>query len=444
MAHNSDYSQIWAQADNGLNSWEVARALQRSKQDWGQMTGDLIYIAGQWVRANAINKWAKFKPICFDKNGQLTDAEFKGTYNDQANGIFYGLEIVPGSGIDETPETWPALHDTQYLYHPPTGLAAAPFRITDFCSISTKPAGWDHVLCYDTNAVPNPFGVFNSHEGSENGRLSEIIAGYNPENILGVDLTNIFMSPSDNISAVLALTYPCILVSVDEDDLHYFTVLDHYEDGVPHPLYYQSAYIRGPWYANFNKLVHGDTTRPFTQAQSGLKMTLFLLRLPSAQYLDSNGYPCLTPGGPNLHDYWFDCYEEGLLAPSLPVPLPNAVGESLALVSSYNGVKVNAVGMLSTKTGNDVTGVRVLLDKEQSSAATMSFTATVEADYQGSTATKTFQGSTTDQFLPAPAFSAADFNELTLTPGAIVRLKITTVVSGVGTQTTYAQFTIQA
>lgn len=448
MAHNSDYSQIWAEHNDGVNSWEAAAALRRSTQDWGHLIGDIRYDYDEqeWVRANAINKWARFKPINYDyKVDPLSDAEFEGCYADKQNGIYYGLEIVPGSGLDEHTGTWPAIHNAQYLYHPPTGGAASPYRISDFSSIEAPPQGWDHPLGYDRDARPNPSGIFNGNIGYYTGQLDGIQAGHYPENKLGVDLTTILIDPQTTPEAALALTFPCILVSDAENDLHYFTALDAEDDDKPHPLYYNSAYYRGPWYANFNKTVHGDTTRPFTQAQSGLKMTLFLLRLPTQQYIDSNGYPCLSPGGANLHDYWFDCNDD-LLAPSLPIPFPDAINKDLTLRELYNGVRVSADGMGSEYSGGYITGLRFRLSQTQMDPAqTLSWSAAITVDYNGSTATKTITGQT-GGFMPAPLFNASDFSDvLYFSPGRTVRVTIVTTVTGTQTtQTTYSEFIIEA
>lgn len=75
MAHNNDYSDIYAAPGDGLSIWEVARALGRSVQDLGQLCGDVAYNNGAWVRVNVVNKWAKCKPQrVSDRLAPLTDA----------------------------------------------------------------------------------------------------------------------------------------------------------------------------------------------------------------------------------------------------------------------------------------------------------------------------------------------------------------------------------
>ena len=434
MAHNSDYSQIWAEHNDGLNSWEAAAALRRSTQDWGHLIGDIRYDdqEQEWVRANAINKWARFKPINYDyKTDPLSDAEFEGCYADKQSGIYYGLEIIPGTGLSFALSTWPAMHDTQYLYHPPTGGAASPYRISDFSSIETPPQGWDHPLGYARDAVPNPSGVFNSNIGNYEQFLSDIFGGYYESNVQGVDLSRIIEMPPETLENLLKRTFMCILVSDIENDEHYITALDSDTDDKPHPLLEldsvgQPVYNRGPWHANFNKNVHRTTLNPFRSAQSGLKMTLFLLRLPSVEFIDSNGYPCLSIDGPNLHDYWFDCYEEGLAGPSNPVPLPNAVNKDLTLQATYNGVKVRAVGMQSEYSGGYITELRFFFSQEQMDPSqTLSWSADITVDYNGITATKTITGQTS-QFGFSQLFSASDFTDV------------------LTTQTTYSEFIIEA
>lgn len=65
MAHNTDFSRIYATANDGLSIWEVARALGRNVLDLGQLAGDMRYdsTVRAWVRVNVTNKWAKYKSV---------------------------------------------------------------------------------------------------------------------------------------------------------------------------------------------------------------------------------------------------------------------------------------------------------------------------------------------------------------------------------------------
>jgi hypothetical protein len=87
MAHNNDYTLLWAQPDNGLDFEEVRIAL-------GETTLD----AGRLCRSNNINKWAKWKPIRSSSIGYVTLAN----------------RIVAGHGFDVVrPLAWSVIQNNQ-------------------------------------------------------------------------------------------------------------------------------------------------------------------------------------------------------------------------------------------------------------------------------------------------------------------------------------------
>ncbi len=93
MAHNSDYSNIYATPNDGLLWAEVARALGRSVEDEGQLAGDVRWDATTqtWVRVHLINKWAKYKAQRVpDRHEQLTDA-IRASYD-------YGFDTTEDGG----------------------------------------------------------------------------------------------------------------------------------------------------------------------------------------------------------------------------------------------------------------------------------------------------------------------------------------------------------
>jgi len=455
MAHNSDYTHIWAESSDGINDWEVARALGRSSHDWGQLCGDQRWddTLQQWVRVNAINKWARFKPICYNQHNELTDAQFKGKLSDNTNNIFFGLKIASNRTLSTDIGTWVHLHDATYTYIPPDGTANAPFRITDFTSIETPQTG------YDSLAVPNPSGQFTTQQGYYTKSLDGIQAQYDPSNIRGVDLARILVPTQGSLTDVMSRTFPCILVSSPEDDEHYFTALD-YDSGanpVPRPLYYGGTYLVGSWLANFNKPVYNSSLNPFRANTSGLKMTLFFIALPSSLYIDTYGHPCLDSGKQyDLYDNWFDVADmDGFIGPSIPVPFPNAINQNLTLVEYYAGVRVKAVDMLVTRQGSTIDSIGLTFAQEQMDSRTLSWSATIYAEYTAPTSgagpspapLRTITGQT-GGVISAETFDAVqDFGVFGgLQPGGIISGSIRTTVNDAGTtltNDTHFRFTIQ-
>lgn len=447
MAHNEDFTQIWAEPGDGMNfQADVARILGRSTGDCGQLCADVRWDDTQqdWVRLSTINKWAKYKPI--NQPGiyrRLTDNEFKGSYNEQSNGIYYGLRIS-GTPITSVTDTWPLMHNATYEYLP----VSAPYRILDFSSINTVPSGWSHKLGYDKNAQPNPSGVLNSHVGIITGLLDNISAGYYDTNLTGVDLAEILHDSTWDKESALALTYPCILVS--DMGAHgtivksYFTIAHASEDGKPHPLYYRDAYFRGPWAVNINKNVYGGSGKPWTSTAGVRMMTLFMLQLPSARFVDEDGHPCLdATHSQDLFEYWFDCDDQFVFPGLAPVPFPNAVGEFLTLVEDKLGVEIWATDIALNSQRTELV---ITFGKETyGTGGPYSYTAEVIIDYDGGhTASRTFPGTSTGPIAPITVSSLTDFEAISFVPGRT--LEVTVHVTGTwssreNVRTT--QFTIQ-
>lgn len=141
MAHNTDFSRIYVTANDGLSIWEVARALGRNVLDLGQLAGDVRYSNNAWVRANAINMAAKFKPVRKANmwRGQgswwLADDGKCGlgitVYDDLEDFVLAMINACKSGGVinyDAKPLPWG--------YNPPRGTDAPgdvePFRLLDF------------------------------------------------------------------------------------------------------------------------------------------------------------------------------------------------------------------------------------------------------------------------------------------------------------------------
>lgn len=338
-----------------------------------------------------INKWAKYKPIRYYllENGvkkpfvgRLTGDMWKGPLSDQTAGIYYGIEISLAALTQHT-NTWENVHDSEFLYRYPRGLSEnETFRRTDFVE-------------YRQNADPNPFASFGD-DGSavgyynyENGIGGIAVRYSDPVNAnpYGVDLSEFIIGSQEDRQALLARTYPCIIVD------HYITALGYEDDPnhAPRPLFYNNAYVNGTWVANTHKLVYGSQSSegPWTSPQNGLKATIVLLR--SAW---SRGIALDAGGLQNLGTYWFDLNDD-ITASNTPVPLPGAVGVDLSLVRFTNGITVSATGI---EYDPDTDTVRVTLGWAGTPVGDGTFTAEVNTTIGSSDGpTRTVSGSTSIQ-----------------------------------------------
>lgn len=194
MAHNTDYSLIWAAANNGLRVEEVASALGSNSWDVGTLCS---------LKDN-INKWAKYKPIRFAKWGELTEAERKGRQTDINLGIFYGVKLS-GDSISR----YDLLHDVAFEYYPPTGNESSPYRLLDFNNycrnvFATLSGEMPEKIYYDLDA---PIGISCRYSYDD----------------YAVDYADVLGGES-----ILKNSYPCIIVSNANSSVHYMCALKTY------------------------------------------------------------------------------------------------------------------------------------------------------------------------------------------------------------------------
>lgn len=151
MAHNTDFSHIYATANDGLSIWEVARALGRSVQDLGQLCGD---IDSQGASVGVINRYSRRKPVRSPKLAALTDADLKAAnFGLGVSSVFANSPLDALAASQNYGGTWP--------YQPPRGgIGVEPFRLLDF----------DH---YHHQAIA-PFVVSAAGYASANGNVKRI------------------------------------------------------------------------------------------------------------------------------------------------------------------------------------------------------------------------------------------------------------------------------
>lgn len=156
---------------------------------------------GNLCTSNAINKWAKNKPVSRTKLTPLTDEERKGT---GSSGEYYGLQCTL-THITISPE----LHNVGFEYIRPTGGISSPYRLSDF-------DGYDH------SAQPDPTGeikardVYWQDELSSGSILEVSIYHYNWKGT-GVSLDDIVgqLNGFGDIKENIAFCYPLIMLGSD-------------------------------------------------------------------------------------------------------------------------------------------------------------------------------------------------------------------------------------
>lgn len=152
------------------------------------------YDPGTVNASQLINKWAKNKPIRYNKIEALTDLERAGTINDRASGIFYGLKLANVGGQIET------MHEAAFEYQrvrPGVDVA----RYTDW-------EGYDHL------AKPNPIGTLPEVIYLDIDYASGVVdLFYDTYNTTGVNLSDVISSMSSSGTNFKDF-YPCVLVTI--------------------------------------------------------------------------------------------------------------------------------------------------------------------------------------------------------------------------------------
>ena len=208
-----------------------------------------------WVCGNShgkINKWSKRKPIRYAQPGELTDAQFKGTYADNNQGIYYGLKVASEAG------RLGQLHTASWEYLPPRPG-------TDWCRL-TDFVGYDH------NAVPTLNGMYTGGNPCyyNTERNFTVSITYNKSsNTTGVDIGD--MLP-ENVAEDIGDYYPCILIGGYARVL-YNTQLQEESTGTD--LIYTPLRQNNQWYTRFYAHV---ASLPGVKDGTTYQCTVFLIR----------------------------------------------------------------------------------------------------------------------------------------------------------------------
>lgn len=419
MAYDEKNKKLYATPEAGISAEEVAQCIG----DF-DITEDGLYDIGTLCSSPNINMWSKCKPIRFNKIGELTLAERRGSPQDIANGILWGIKIIGPTtsviGRDDLTE----LHDTAFNYHRPSGMASLePFRLLDFDG-------------YHQFAQPNPFGNFPSEElaaycddksFSPGGSLKNIYVAYTSSNTTGVDLTELFdVTENETLESVLSKTYPCILIT-DSDGKSYFTALDYNKyDGStsgPAPLYdsENDRYLGGSgWSVRFEKNAYlepeisGGTPKPPWPSNMTGRATLFLVKAANT------AGPYLLAGKlMNFSEYWIPVTTNMSVNATASV-LPS---ERIGIPISLTKFGAASVYFEPTNIMGTTKGLTVVASRTGSSASTFSVTCKIEVE-DGIPATNTISTTGNGMLVPTFFFTPEKLGFLAFLPNTTYKAQV--------------------
>lgn len=302
MSHDSN-GNIWAP----VNLEEVYNVLGVTPVGMP----DVGYICSN--QHGRINKWSKVKPIRYDTPRALQETEFKGSWADNNQGIYYGLEASTEAG------RLIQLHDATWNY-------LAPRPGTDWCRL-TDFDGYDH------QAEPTLNGRFWLDDGQpvnyniERSLQAEIYYDYQGTNDTGVDI-NEFLP--DTVAEDIGDYYPGILVGNYARALYPFSLNTSVDVGD-----YTLSTLRGSngaWYQSWFADLDGH---PDIEDGAELKCTVFLIR------------KLWQEGIFDMRQQWIDV--SSTINAYNAFSVPGAIARMLTFEYYYQYTRVNVVGVaLST------------------------------------------------------------------------------------------------
>lgn len=269
-------------------------------------------VGNLYIHGN-INKWAKNKPIRYNKWTQLSDAERAGSTSDHSDGYYYGVKVLQNGA------SYMDLHDVSFDYARPRGASQnEPFRRED-------------IVGYDSAARPTMQGYFDTTQYRDlaNNMRITINIDTSGNNTTGIDIADIVQKAS---GLQLSTCYPFILVGT------YMAALKNEDtnDGMGNykvtPIYYQSAWQRN-FIANL-KALRDD----FGLALGEIKITTFLVPYSQGSLVDITGAWVNLAAGSGSQIFGGPAF-----------PLPEATGLDVT-IADYGSYAVKAKASISGTT----------------------------------------------------------------------------------------------
>ncbi len=291
-----------------------------------------IYDLYSLLTSERINKWAKHKPIRFDKWAELTEAERAGSVQDHMNGIYYGVHLAGAGG------NLAAMHSVTFDYYP---LRPG----TDIGRLSDLDG-------YDKNARPNPVGELPETVYIDLVQPHGICTlTYSQSNTTGINVSEAIatLNPGTDIGDF----YPCILVTIDGQsyvralwNLHYG--LDQILEPSQQTVGFTTFRSGGAWWSQWAIILSG---LPGLADGKQITATAFFMRRIAASE---------TLVGSDFRQ-WVKV--DGTLSTNTGFACPEAVARTILLKNYYSKGLTLTGGSWAKKTGS-ATIIRLLLFTE--------------------------------------------------------------------------------
>lgn len=287
---------------------------------------DGLYRIADVCLADNINKWSRCKPIEHPSTSPLTSEQRKGSADQQADGIFYGIKIN-GNVNHNIDASLAQVHNVTFEYIRPTGWK----RLLDF-------NGYVHGAVASPSYTMGDEGTWED-DSTTYGGIRGIHINYSTTDKSGVNLTDRLVGV--NADDTLKHAFPAIVITKD-DGTSYMTALFLQGTTIAEPLmdsdgrvdstrYYQ-AIMNKPEYSPVSTDISPNS--PFNKAEI---VTASVVLIRSA----STTQPLLNVANTAANNFGLNWIrlQNGLKTQAFPVVLAGDNGMAITLKDLFKGVK---------------------------------------------------------------------------------------------------------
>lgn len=291
----------------------------------GTRTDGKLYQSDVCLAEN-INKWSRCKPIEYPVTRALTAAERKGSAQQQAAGIFYGIAI--NGNISQTIDASLAdVHNVTFEYKRPTTYK----RLRDF-------DGYSHGAMASPSYTMSSEGNWED-PNAEYGGIMGINIYYSTTDLTGVNLVDRLVGV--NANDTLKHAFPAIVIT-KADGTSYMTALFLQGTTTAVPLMDSNGLVDSTRYYQcmMNKPTYNpvstdiSSNSPFTKAEV-VTASVILVRSASTTQPLLNA---ASTAANNFGLYWIRL-QSGLKTAAFPIVLAGDNGMSISLKDIFKGVK---------------------------------------------------------------------------------------------------------
>lgn len=336
---------------------------------------DGLYRIADVCLAENINKWSRCKPIEHPSTSPLTSEQRKGSADQQADGIFYGIKIN-GNINHNIDASLAQVHDVTFEYVRPTRWK----RLLDF-------DGYVHGAMASPSYTMGDEGTWED-DSTTYGGIRGINIYYSTTDKSGVNLTDRLVGV--NVNDTLKHAFPAIVIT--KDDGTYMTALFLQGTTIAEPLMDSDGRVDSTRYyqAIMNKPVYSPVSTdispnsPFNKAEI---VTASVVLIRSA----STTQPLLNAANTAANNFglnWIKL-QNGLKTQAFPVVLAGDNGMTITLKDLFKGVKFipDTIGALAVNGRNPSIYIRYVETTGETSTNEITLTARVTI-----TSIKTAQG----------------------------------------------------